>query len=319
MNANDILLRWRELQQQDEQFKSAQAAEAFRAGLASIMQMNQQKAARQQPMQELLAKQQMLQQDPEYQMKMQLLRSIAPQMGGQGGQPGIQPGSLPFASGQPQPSQFARQPIPQYFVKNPFGDSMGDMMGSRTPQDIQAMQYQQDVGRFKAAGQEYATGQGMNRQALASMPPAQRAEWIRNRMTNFPGARGAMQELRPAYGGKQFMQNEQGQYKEEKPQAIVNAQGAVVGYRPKGAVFQPNRKKGFSGGDSDQLVSAPLKQVAAWDPRRILPDFANYNDTTKKVVANLRTKADIEELLRDRTDYEKEGVNVMAIVDYYTK
>jgi len=151
------------------------------------------------------------------------------------------------------------------------------------------------------------------------MPPAERAEWIRSRMANFPGARSAMQELRRAYGGKQFIQNEQGQYKEEKPQAIVNAQGAVVGYRPKGAVFQPNIKKGFSGGDSDQLVSAPLKQVAAWDPRRILPDFANYNDTTKKVVANLRTKADIEELLRDRTDYEKEGVNVMAIVDYYTK
>jgi hypothetical protein len=127
-----------------------------------------------------------------------------------------------------------------------------------------------------------------------------------------------------------------------RPELRVGAEGKVVPHYPTAQEFWTKRiqmkesrgmkldereqrfKDKITGGgkseeDSTIITKSPLKQVGAFDPRRALPDFASYNDTTKKVISNLKTKADIEELLRDRADYEKAGVDVMAIADYYTK
>jgi hypothetical protein len=78
-------------------------------------------------------------------------------------------------------------------------------------------------------------------------------------------------------------------------------------------------KKGQSIDSGSAVTKPPIKQVGFFDPRRALPDFANYNDSTKKVIANIKVQADIDELLQNRAEYEDAGVDVMAIADYYTK
>lgn len=130
-------------------------------------------------------------------------------------------------------------------------------------------------------------------------------------------------------GGKEIIEGYSKMYgdgwKPKTQQEAIAFEKARAGIKKETALELAKEKAGLkikpSAGEvkaqTSYLTKPPIKQVGIFDPRRILSDFAYFNDTTQKVVANIQTVADLQELLRDRKEYEAQGVNVQAIIDYY--
>jgi len=198
-------------------------------------------------------------------------------------------GLFPEAGGQEAgipTSPFARQPISPAYMKGLDLETGMPQIGMRSPEDIRGLQFQQDVGRFKVAESEYGLGQGMTREKFRALPTGDRASFIKARMANFPGAAGAMKELRPRFEGKEFVQDVEGRYKEMPPQAITDAEGNIIGYRPKGAVFKPKGTEKVS-----------------------------YNPAlTQKVIGNIKSQEDLNELLKNKSAYKEAGVDISEVI-----
>lgn len=71
--------------------------------------------------------------------------------------------------------------------------------------------------------------------------------------------------------------------------------------------------------ESTYLTKPSIKKTGFFSPLRVLPGYAYFNEATQKVISNIKTIADLNELLKNRAGYEKAGVNVQAIIDYYKK
>lgn len=103
---------------------------------------------------------------------------------------------------------------------------------------------------------------------------------------------------------------------EELPLGMYGAEGfeKLLSKKHEYALKEQVKKKTA---EEKYLTAAPIRQVGGFDPRRALPGYASYNEATKKVISNLKTKADLEELLENREEYEAEGVVVQSIIEYY--
>lgn len=196
-------------------------------------------------------------------------------------------------------SPFEKQPIPSAYMKGLNLETGIPEIGLRTPEGMKGLQFQQDVGRFKAAESEYGLGKGMTKAKFSLMPNEQRGQFIKNRLANFPGASTAMKELRPNFGGKTYKQNVKGAYEEFIPaksktqinvrQPIVDRTGKTVAYKPTGSVFQP----------------APKKDEVQY----------NYDQAlTQKVISNIQTEDDFKELMKNKTAYEKAGIDMGTVI-----
>ena len=91
----------------------------------------------------------------------------------------------------------------------------------------------------------------------------------------------------------------------------------ITGYDQQGQPMIRRIKKTKEEGEF--LTRKPLRGVGKFSIKRALPSFANFNENTKKVVSNITTKEDLQELLANRAGYEAAGVNVQAIINYYKK
>ncbi len=195
-------------------------------------------------------------------------------------------GNLSMKPIKPEERGLREQPIAP--MKNPLEYLMGlkTTPGMKTPQEIQAEQFQQRAGIFQRA--QGIPSPQMPRGASAQPGLRPQPDQIRRALL----ARGQRQRLGPQFGGRPISQTTTGQYSVGAPRAQ-----SFLEKLPPITNEQIVTKKGFLG------------MGRQTEPRWTANEF--------KVIQNINTKEDLAELRRDWQKYQRADVNAQKIIDWF--
>jgi len=148
----------------------------------------------------------------------------------------------------------------------------------RTPGETEEQEFQSRIRSWLEAKR---LGKSMVGKRVSLLPPEQKSQFIKARGTYGAGL--------PEFGGRQFLQSESGKYKERiaGEQPVIDPEtGQILYNRPKGAVFQPK-----------------VKEAVSYDPA-----------LTQKVIGNIKTQEDLNELLKNKSAYKEAGVEIATVI-----
>ena len=133
--------------------------------------------------------------------------------------------------------------------------------GIRTPEDkmklvdqMNQFKRNQDIGKYEGAKATLTQPpvSTMERPRLLAMPKEQAKQEITNRLFLRPQARETISKTPAELQGRNFIMGAEGKYREMPKKATTDAERNIIGYRPKGAIFQPK------GEGKGKTLTAPM-------------------------------------------------------------